>query len=112
MDYIVNLAKQERFEIKLLLSRWFQNSHNYQKWCEKLILAEKNIKKLEVGFAPSHTKICLIKTNCNKFIVFEGSGNLSDNDRIEQYLLEENKQTFHFYKKWIIEFIQKWKTLK
>jgi len=46
----------------------------------------------------------MIRTaECGKHIVFEGSGNLSDNARIEQYILENNKQAYEFHKNWIME---------
>lgn len=54
-------------------------------------------------FAWNHTKILCAETSESepRFFVCEGSGNLSDNARIEQYLFEENKTVFDFHKNWI-----------
>lgn len=48
----------------------------------------------------THTKIlcCRIK---NEYYVIEGSGNLSNNARIEQYLFEKSKDAFIFHSDWI-----------
>ena len=64
--------------------------------------SKENVK---IVFANNHAKVFLAKTKCNKHIVFEGSGNLADNGRIEQYLLENNKTTFDFHKEWILNTI-------
>jgi len=56
---------------------------------------------VKTSFYHSHAKIFLAKTKCDKYIVFEGSGNLSDNARLEQYLFENNKETYEFHKNWI-----------
>jgi len=51
----------------------------------------------------NHTKIICLKTNKNNFYVIEGSGNLSINARIEQYVFDNDKNLFNFHKKWISE---------
>jgi len=48
----------------------------------------------------NHTKIFLIKTKDNYYTI-EGSGNLSINARIEQYIIDNNKQIYSFHKNWI-----------
>jgi len=48
----------------------------------------------------NHTKIILLKTAKNHFII-EGSGNLSINARIEQYVIDNDISLFNFHKKWI-----------
>lgn len=48
----------------------------------------------------NHTKIILMHSSSNYFVV-EGSGNLSINARIEQYLFENNKLIYNFHKNWI-----------
>ena len=64
----------------------------------------KNIasKKITVIFVNNHTKIILAKTK-NDYYVIEGSGNVTANARIEQYLFENCKDTFDFHKSWINE---------
>ena len=48
----------------------------------------------------NHTKIILLKTAKNHFVI-EGSGNLSINARIEQYVIDNDISLFDFHKKWI-----------
>ncbi len=49
----------------------------------------------------THTKILCCRIG-NDHYVIEGSGNLSNNARIEQYLFEKSKEAFLFHKDWII----------
>lgn len=55
---------------------------------------------ISVILAWNHTKILLCKQR-ECYYVVEGSGNLSSNARIEQYLFEESKQMYEFHRKWI-----------
>ncbi len=106
---ITEFAETSELPVYVLLSRWFCSNKNYQDWTRKIIEREKLIPGLSIGFADSHTKICLIKTKCGKHIVFEGSGNLSANDKIEQYLIEDNKESYLFHRGWILDEIKNWK---
>jgi hypothetical protein len=63
----------------------------------------ENKKDVQISFAVNHAKVFIAKTKDNRHIVFEGSGNLSDNARIEQYLIEDNEVTYNFHKQWIID---------
>lgn len=47
-----------------------------------------------------HTKIILIKTNEDCFVL-EGSGNISTNAKIEQYSLVNSEESYNFHKSWI-----------
>ena len=65
------------------------------------------IKQLEnnnwkIRLDNNHTKIILLKTSKNNFII-EGSGNLSVNARIEQYVIDNDIKLFEFHKKWITD---------
>jgi len=93
-------------KMTILLSSFFRENKRYEKWCESLINFSKINENVNICFGLNHAKIFACKTKCEKHIVFEGSGNLSDNARVEQYLLEENKQMYNFHKNWITEFTQ------
>lgn len=97
------ISLSETVPISVLISSFFRENKKYENWTRMLETAGKRIANLTVGFAWSHAKVTLIKTACGKHIVFEGSGNLSDNARIEQYMLENNKQAYEFHKNWIME---------
>ena len=88
-------------ECHILLSSFFRENKRYEKWCEDLMMYSRSKENVKIVFANNHAKVFLAKTKCNKYICFEGSGNLADNGRIEQYLLENNKTTFDFHKEWI-----------
>lgn len=57
---------------------------------------------IELIFASSHSKIMSFKSGENYYTV-EGSGNLSYNSRIEQYIIDNDKVVFDFTKEWIEE---------
>ena len=97
------ISLSETVPISVLISSFFRENKKYENWTRMLETQAKQIENLSVGFAWSHAKVTLIKTKCGKHIVFEGSGNLSDNARIEQYILENNKQAYEFHKNWIME---------
>ena len=102
----VNRIKEwaEKIPCTVLLSSFFRENKKYEQWTREIELFAKS-NKMKLAFAWSHAKIFLAKTKCGKHIVFEGSGNLSDNARIEQYILEDNRQIYDFHKSWINEII-------
>lgn len=102
--YIIDLIQNSEFNISIVVSNFFRNNKNYEEWAR--LLVDLKSENLKVSFAQNHAKVFLCKTICGKYIVFEGSGNLSDNARIEQYLLEDNKKSFDFHKKWITQILK------
>ena len=108
VDALVSMIENNEFlTMQILLSSFFRENRRYEKWCETLTHLAKEQPRLRVGFAHNHAKVFLAKTECGKNIVFEGSGNLSDNARIEQYTLEDNEQVYDFHRNWIINQINK-----
>lgn len=85
----------------ILLSSFFRENKRYEKWAEELLMYANNKKDVNICFAVNHAKVFIAKTKDLRHIVFEGSGNLSDNARIEQYLIEDNIMTYNFHKEWI-----------
>ena len=59
---------------------------------------ESNKWRIKLGH--THTKIILMQTDNNYYIV-EGSGNLSVNAYIEQYVFDNNEMIYNFHKSWI-----------
>jgi predicted small secreted protein len=105
VNYLIQLISVNNIKMNIVLSSFFRENKKYEKWCNDLVDYSKNKKNVNVKFSWIHAKVFLSKTKCNKYIVFEGSGNLSDNARIEQYLIENNKTTYNFHKKWIGEIL-------
>lgn len=106
---ICDISENSDIPVAVLVSSFFRENKKYENWTRMLETAGKRIANLTVGFAWSHAKVTLIKTACGKHIVFEGSGNLSDNARIEQYMMENNKQAYEFHKAWIMEAMSEYK---
>lgn len=60
-----------------------------------------NNPNIELFFASSHSKIMTMKTDKGNYYTLEGSGNLSFNSRIEQYILDNDKKLFEFTVDWM-----------
>lgn len=103
VNYLKQVITEKNIPTGIILSQFFRENKNYERWANDLITFADNHKHVRVTFANNHAKVFLAKTNDGKHIVFEGSGNLSDNARIEQYIIEDNKTTYNFHKEWIIE---------
>lgn len=88
---------------KLQPKRYEQLKSGFQK--------RKHQNNIRIALTENHAKITLIKCSENYFVI-EGSGNFSSNARIEQYLFENNKQSFDFHMSWLNEIVFKPETLK
>lgn len=61
--------------------------------------------KVRLIFACSHAKIISFETNKGNYYTIEGSGNLSYNSRIEQYIIDNDKVVHDFTLNWIEEIL-------
>lgn len=61
---------------------------------------DKRPDKIEYAVANSHAKIQMYKT-ANKYLTISGSGNWSENPRIENYIIIGGKEQYEFNTKWI-----------
>lgn len=101
VEYLIKYAKQG-IPLHIIISSFFRENHKYENWTRTLNDFSLQNKNMNLKYAWNHAKIALIKTK-DKYIVFEGSGNLSDNARIEQYLIENNREVYEFHKSWMNE---------
>jgi hypothetical protein len=106
VNKLKELIDKNHMKCSIVLSSFFRENKKYENWCHDLISYSQKNKNTKVGFAWNHAKVFLAKTTSGKYIVFEGSGNLSDNARIEQYIIEDNEKTYNFHKKWITEILE------
>jgi len=89
-----------------VISNFFNQTKVPEKWADKLRdFCSKNNNCSHV-YTHNHSKILAIKTESNNYYIFEGSGNMSDNARIEQYIYENNKNVFEFHKEWMAKLIE------
>ena len=106
--WLINFIKaNENTNVNIIISNFFRANKNYQQWAEYIYNSSLENKNLNAKFVNNHAKIFLGQTKCNKHIVFEGSGNLSDNARIEQYMLEDNQEVYNFHKSWMLKILCK-----
>jgi hypothetical protein len=91
----------------ILISSFFVSNEKYEMWARQLENYCYGKENVELKFAWSHAKVMLIKTDCGRHFVFEGSGNVSHNAKIEQYLIEDRIDTYNFHKNWINETVGK-----
>lgn len=67
----------------------------------RAMMREHGADRIGGNLAWAHTKILCCRIGTKSYVI-EGSGNLSDNARIEQYLFERSKRSFDFHKGWIM----------
>lgn len=67
---------------------------------------DKRKDKISYVVANSHAKIQMYKSANGKYTTVSGSGNWSENPRIENYVLIGGEETFNFNKNWINKIIK------
>jgi len=100
-DYLKTIIEADQIKTGFIVSTFFRENKKYEKWAKEIKILSDTTENVKTSFHNSHAKVFLAKTKCNKYIVFEGSGNLSHNERLEQYIFENNKSVYEFHKNWI-----------
>lgn len=86
-----------------VISSFFNQTKKPEKWAIMLKeFADANPNCTHI-YTHNHSKVVAIRTSAEEHFVFEGSGNMSDNARIEQYIYENSKKVFDFHKTWMLE---------
>lgn len=99
---IVDLCDANKVkEVFILMSNLRNTAHRKKEELTKQLFLDN--PKISLIFASSHAKITAAKTTKGNYYVIEGSGNLSYNSRIEQYVIDNDKDLFHFTENWIKE---------
>ena len=88
-------------KVTLVLSSFFTTARYKEPGAELLKNLACEDNRVTIFFCNNHTKILAVKTADSKYYVVEGSGNLTGNSRIEQYLIEQSKETYDFHEDWI-----------
>jgi hypothetical protein len=89
-----------------VISNFFNQTRKPEKWAIRLKEFCDTQDNCNHVYMHNHAKVLALKTECNNFYIFEGSGNMSDNARIEQYIYENNEKVFNFHKEWMTKLIQ------
>ena len=98
IDEMVNTGKIKQATV--LMSNLRNTAHRKKEELTKQFFV--NNPKIELIFAQSHAKIMSLKAG-NQYFTIEGSGNLTTSSRIEQYVIDNDKELFNFTKTWIEE---------
>ena len=102
---IIQLIEDGRIkQAHFVMSSFFTQTKVAEAWANRVEEFCKNHPRAHACFVHNHSKVVLIKTGSNHF-VFEGSGNMSNNACIEQYLYENNAKTYNFHRDWMRELI-------
>lgn len=100
-DYLKSIIEADSIKTGFIISIFFRANKQYERWAKEIKILSDTTKNINAAFYNSHAKVFLAKTKCGKSIVFEGSGNLSHNERLEQYIFENNTKVYEFHKNWI-----------
>lgn len=83
-----------------IISSFFNQTKKPERWAMRLKEFADAHPRCRHVYTHNHAKVVCIRSGKDHF-VFEGSGNMSDNARIEQYLYENNEETYNFHKRWM-----------
>jgi len=103
---IINFIESGKIKkATFVISNFFNQTKKPERWAIMLKdFCDNNANSKHI-YIHNHAKVLAIKTKVGHY-VFEGSGNMSDNARIEQYVYEENKEVFDFHKNWMLKLIK------
>jgi len=91
--YIKNLV--------MVVSNYFYS--HYKNDLMKYLLKQLDIdNRFDIYVIRNHTKICLMEIS-NIKLILSGSSNLRSSMSIEQFILQEDKELYQFYKEWFEE---------
>ena len=90
-----------------IISSFFNQTQRPEQWAIMLAnYCASHEDTTTFAYLHNHSK-CVCAKQGDNYYVFEGSGNMSDNARIEQYTYENSKQVYDFHSSWMREVIKK-----
>lgn len=102
VTWIKDNLKDAGVKSTLLLSEFFRENKRYEQWFESVLALSGDNFTVKTGCL--HAKVFCCRTKCGSFFVFEGSGNLSDNARLEQYVIDRSRRLYEFHAHWMTEY--------
>ncbi len=88
-----------------VISNFFNQTKKPERWAIELKDYSDTKENINHVYIHNHSKVVAMETTIGNYYVFEGSGNMSDNARIEQYIYENNQEVFDFHKHWMLDLI-------
>lgn len=109
VDNLIDLLESGRIlKAHFVISNFFNQTKRPEQWAKRLKDYCAQHDNTSHIYTHNHSKVCAFKVQGGGYFVFEGSGNMSDNARIEQYLYEQSKEAFDFHKGWMEDLIKKY----
>lgn len=98
---LVAMKNKGRIKNLQILISAIRNTAVRQK--ENAVCILRNDPSIDLFFAHSHAKILLFKTSQGNHYTITGSGNLGNNDRIEQYDIFNDRELYEWNRSWMRE---------
>ena len=103
VESLINLINAEKIlKANFIISNFFNQTKKPERWANLLKEFCDQNANCTHAYVHNHSKVVAAKCKSG-FYVFEGSGNMSDNARIEQYIFENNEATYKFHESWMKE---------
>lgn len=112
VDSLHNLLTLGYIENLNLIISDFYYSHNRHQMIPYIYEKLDIDNRFQLAVAGSHVKICIFKTNNDKFVTIHGSANLRSSANMEQFMIEDNLELYQFNKDWQDLVIEKYQTIK
>lgn len=93
------IDKEDIEKVDILMSSLRNKAHREKEEIVKNLFIEH--PKISLFFCSSHAKIFSCRTAKGNFYTLEGSGNLANNSRIEQYVIDNDKDLYEFSCSWM-----------
>lgn len=90
-----------------VISNFFNQTRKPERWAIRLREFCEENPNCKHAYTHNHSKVLAVKTESGNHYVFEGSGNMSDNARIEQYVYENSEEVYLFHKGWMDDLISR-----
>lgn len=101
VDSLIELIESGRIKkATFIISSFFNQTKKPEEWAKQLAFFCSQNENTRFAFLHNHAKIVCAKCG-EDYFVFEGSGNMSDNARIEQYTFENNEKVYNFHCDWM-----------
>lgn len=107
VESLINFIESGKIKrATFVISNFFNQTRRPEKWALMLRGFAEGNENVNHVYTHNHSKVLAVKTSSGSYYVFEGSGNMSDNARIEQYIYENSKVMFDFHKEWMLSLIK------
>src|SRR5699024_4136415 len=96
---INDMVNKQSIKTKILMNNLRNKAHRKKEQLTRDMFVEN--PNIDLYFASAHSKIMEIKTKKGNYYILERSGNLSFNSRVEQYVIDNDKELFNLTKDWM-----------